>query len=47
MEEFGIEQGVQELRAVLANRAEQLRVRNELLTAKDAQIAALTKKAAG
>ena len=41
-----MEQELQELRAVLATLVEQLRVQNELLAEKDAQIAALTEKIA-
>lgn len=46
MEVFVMEQELQELRAVLATLVEQLRVQNELLAEKDAQIAALTEKIA-
>ena len=41
-----MEQELQKLRAVLSTMAEQLRIQNELLAAKDAQIAALTEKIA-
>lgn len=41
-----MEQELQELRAVLATLVEQLRIQNELLAEKDAQIAALTEKIA-
>ena len=41
-----MEQELQKLRAVLSTLAEQLRIQNELLAAKDAQIAALTEKIA-
>ena len=46
MEVFDVEQELQKLRAVLSTMAEQLRIQNELLAAKDAQIAALTEKIA-
>jgi len=46
MEVFDMEQELQKLRAVLSTMAEQLRIQNELLAAKDAQIAALTEKIA-
>jgi len=36
MEVFGIEQELQELRTVLATLAEQLRIQNESIAAKDA-----------
>ena len=39
-----MEQELQELRTVLASLAEQLRVQNELIAAKDAQIAAQQKR---
>ncbi len=46
MEVFGMEQELQELRAVISVLVEQLRVQNETMAAKDAQIAALTEKVA-
>ena len=46
MEVFGMEQELQELRVAVAALADQLRIQNELLAAKDAQIAALTEKIA-
>lgn len=46
MEVFGVEQELQELRAVLETLVEQLRAQNELLAAKDAQIAAMAEKIA-
>lgn len=44
MEVFGMEQELQELRVAVAALADQLRIQNELLAAKDAQIAVLTEK---
>ena len=41
-----MEQELRELRAAVAALADQLRIQNELLAAKDAQIAALTEKIA-
>ena len=46
MKVFGMEQELQELRVAPAALADQLRIQNELLTAKDAQIAVLTEKIA-
>ena len=46
MEVFGMEQELQELRAVLAAMSEQLRMMNDLILTKDAQIAALTEQVA-
>ena len=46
MEVFEVEQELQELRAVPAAMAEQLRVQSKSIAAKDAQIAALTEQAA-
>ena len=46
MEVFGMEQELQELRAVISVLVEQLRVQNETMAAKDAQIAALTEQVA-
>ncbi len=46
MEVFEMEQELQELRAILAAMAEQLRIQSEAIAAKDAQIVALTKQVA-
>lgn len=46
MEVLDMEQELRELRVAVAALAEQLRIQNELLAAKDAQIAALTEKIA-
>ena len=44
MEAIDVEQELQELRIAVATLVEQLRIQNELLAAKDAQISALTEK---
>ena len=46
MEVFGVEQDLQELRALLAAMSDQLRMMNDLIRTKDAQIAALTEQVA-
>ena len=46
IEVFEAEQELQELRAILAAMAEQLRAQSKSIAAKDAQIAALTEQAA-